>query len=77
MEHFHGKDKDEQAMVVRTRMRYLAEKDEEIEAERRLRREAAHERDVAARKIQKFLKASKARSGFKKFLEAKNRLINR
>jgi hypothetical protein len=74
MEHFHGKDKDEQAMVVRTRMRYLAEKDEEVEGERRLRREEAHTRDIAAKKIQRFFKASNARSGFKKFLEAKNRI---
>lgn len=74
MEHFHGGDKDEQAMVVRKRMRFLAEKDEEIENERRARREESQARDIAVRKIQRFVKAVNSRYGFKKFMEA-NKLV--
>jgi hypothetical protein len=77
MEHFHGKDKDAQAAVVRNRMRILAEKDEEIANERQARREEAANRDIAARKIQGFLKASRSRYAFKMFMDANKMLRER
>ena len=70
MRHFHGTDKEELALIVRSRMAAHAEIDNNNENIKRQRLEVARQRAAAATKIKVWYKDTKSDRIFKKFIAA-------
>lgn len=69
MTHFFGSDSDVLAEKVRSRMQYLAARDDEARNVRARKLQLAKERAVAATKIQRWFRARQSRLGFAKFMK--------
>jgi ankyrin repeat protein len=70
MTFFHGKDKDYKDAIIKTRMRYLADQDNQIEENKRKMRERLLKREISAKRIQKWYKERRQTRFFQKFITA-------
>lgn len=69
MRHFHGQDKRYLESIVRARMRYLADKDAEVQNVKTHHREFARQRNKAAKKLQGWVRDLASKRAFKKFMD--------
>jgi len=74
MRHFHGTDKDKLADIVRSRMQYHADVDNQFENIKRMRFAEAKRRADAATKIKVWYKDTKSERTFKKFIASVQKL---